>query len=161
MNKTAVMLSIRPLWCQKIASGNKTIEIRKNRPRIDLPFKCYIYQTKPKYGDWNERDGRVIGEFVCDKLIPIEVFGDCIQHCLYFGIDNSCVPYDDIVNYIGNKRTGFGWNITNLVIYDKPKEITDFYTASNATHDCPMLVKMKRPPQSWCYVEGMVKDENA
>lgn len=25
----AVMLSIRPKWCEKIASGEKTIEVRK------------------------------------------------------------------------------------------------------------------------------------
>lgn len=161
MNKTAVMISIRPLWCNKIASGSKTIEIRKSQPRMKPPFRCYIYQTKPKYGDWNEKDGRVIGEFVCDKLIPIQVFSDSIQHYLYYGINNSCVPYDDIVNYIGNNHTGYGWNITNLVIYDKPKEISDFYTESGATSDCPALVKMKRPPQSWCYVEGRTSDENA
>lgn len=161
MNKPAVMLSIRPEWCYMIAEGKKTIEIRKSRPSMLLPFKCYIYQCKPKRGDWNERDGHVIGEFVCDKLIPIEVIGDAIQHYLYYGICNSCVPYDDIVSYIGNKRTGYGWNITNLVIYDKPKEITDFYTESNSTHDCPMFAKMKRPPQSWCYVHGRVTDENA
>lgn len=156
MNKPAVMLSIRPEWCFLIAQGKKTLEIRKNKPRLQLPFKCFIYQTKAKHGDWNKKDGRVIGEFVCDKLVPIKVFDDAIQHYLYFGINNSCVPYDDIVNYIGNERTGYGWNITNLVIYDRPKEITDFYTENNATYDCPSLVEMKRPPQSWCYVEGMV-----
>lgn len=44
----SVLISIRPEWCDKIASGEKTIEIRKNKPTIELPFKCYIYCTKPK-----------------------------------------------------------------------------------------------------------------
>ena len=39
----AVLISIRPKWCEKIANGNKTIEVRKTRPKMDTPFKCYIY----------------------------------------------------------------------------------------------------------------------
>ena len=45
----AVMLSIRPKWCEKIASGEKTIEVRKTKPKLETPFKCYIYCTLPKY----------------------------------------------------------------------------------------------------------------
>ena len=44
----AVLISIHPEWCDKIASGQKTIEVRKTRPKIETPFKCYIYCTKPK-----------------------------------------------------------------------------------------------------------------
>ena len=47
MSKT-VMISIRPKWCEKIARGEKTIEVRKNRPKLETPFKCYIYCTKAK-----------------------------------------------------------------------------------------------------------------
>lgn len=43
----AVLISIRPEWCAKIANGGKTIEIRKTSPKLDTPFKCYIYCTKP------------------------------------------------------------------------------------------------------------------
>ena len=41
----AVLLSIRPEWCEKILSGEKTVEIRKTRPKLEPPFKCYIYCT--------------------------------------------------------------------------------------------------------------------
>ena len=44
--KNAVMISIRPKWCELIANGEKTIEIRKTRPRLATPVKCYIYETK-------------------------------------------------------------------------------------------------------------------
>lgn len=44
----SVLISIRPKWCQKIISGEKTIEVRKTRPRLNPPFKCYIYCTKAK-----------------------------------------------------------------------------------------------------------------
>lgn len=42
----AVLISIRPKWCQKIINGRKTIEVRKTRPKMNPPFKCYIYCTK-------------------------------------------------------------------------------------------------------------------
>lgn len=42
----SVLISIRPEWCAKIASGEKTVEVRKTRPKMNPPFKCYIYCTK-------------------------------------------------------------------------------------------------------------------
>ncbi len=42
----AVMLSIRPEWCEKILNGEKTVEIRKTKPKIETPFKVYIYCTQ-------------------------------------------------------------------------------------------------------------------
>lgn len=44
----AVLISIRPKWCELIASGKKTIEVRKTRPKIETPVKCYIYCTVGK-----------------------------------------------------------------------------------------------------------------
>ncbi len=44
----SVLLSIKPKYCELIANGKKTIEVRKNRPKLKTPFKCYIYCTKAK-----------------------------------------------------------------------------------------------------------------
>ena len=41
----AVLISIRPEWCEKIINGRKNIEVRKTRPKMDTPFKCYIYRS--------------------------------------------------------------------------------------------------------------------
>ena len=46
MSKQCVLISIRPQWCELIANGKKTIEVRKSRPKLETPFKCYIYETK-------------------------------------------------------------------------------------------------------------------
>lgn len=60
-----VLISIKPKWCELIASGKKTIEIRKTRPKIKTPFKCYIYCTKEKYkGKYlhtSNKEGRLLG----------------------------------------------------------------------------------------------------
>ena len=72
----AVMLSIRPKWCEKIASGEKTIEVRKTMPNLPTPFKAYIYcsqgnDARRLRGSW----GKVIGEFTCERIVPITYDG--------------------------------------------------------------------------------------
>ena len=44
----AVLISINPLWCELIGNGEKTVEVRKNRPKLKTPFKVFIYCTKAK-----------------------------------------------------------------------------------------------------------------
>lgn len=41
----SVLISIKPKWCELIANGKKTLEVRKTRPKLEVPFKCYIYCT--------------------------------------------------------------------------------------------------------------------
>lgn len=165
MNK-AILLSIKPYLCHLIANGVKTIEIRKTKPKLKPPFKCYMYQTLPKYGDWNERDGRVIGEFICDyisKLLPV---GD-IVYCSEY--KKSCLSVDKIKEYAKGKQL-YGWHISNLKIYDKPKELSEFKRYNRTEENSPCAhtkwlyepcdkckeCNLKRPPQNWCYVEEII-----
>lgn len=46
----AVLVSIRPEWVEKIANEWKAIEVRKTKPNLETPFKCYIYCTKAPKG---------------------------------------------------------------------------------------------------------------
>lgn len=177
----AVMLSIRPKWCNKIASGEKVIEIRKNRPRLETPFKCYIYCTisgsQIFLRDGSKGNGNVIGEFICDGIEEFETefySSDNVLNAIYRVVkdedypevrmytsiatneqdsDNfwlcsqACMSFSEIKKYIGYVKreiSFYGWLISNLVIYDEPKEINKFFTLS-------------RPPQSWCYVEEVNK----
>ena len=177
----SVLLSIKPKYCELIAGGIKTIEVRKTKPKFDTPFKCYIYCIKDKnisfwtgkrysYADDRSHNlfdvcgnGKVIGEFVCDEIFPIRVFENgTIQDYMFRSMKKSCVPYDDIVNYIGNGCIGYGWHISNLKIYDTPKELNEFRQCHKCEHyfyckageySCDGAYKLTRPPQSWCYVE--------
>ena len=57
----AVLISIRPEWVSRILCGEKTVEVRKSRPRLEAPFKCYIYCTKgrkPWVLDGGQRRGQ-------------------------------------------------------------------------------------------------------
>lgn len=197
----AVMLSIKPKYCELIASGKKTIEVRKTRPKIETPFKCYIYCTKdrtpfflPTYSKgnltdsdiWQKGNGKVIGEFVCDKIDKIHIPTELIYEKEVTGfsertlniLNQSCLFYDEIVNYSGctlnnydpRKDWLFVWNISDLVIYDEPKELSEFNKIGALNYDEWLYgiyngrdensyekhllpFKITRPPQSWCYVE--------
>lgn len=188
----AVMISIQPKWVEKIAKGEKTIEVRKTRPKIETPFKCYIYCTKDKYqhiydlrpftnGEislsltqhnktslvpqnyWN---GKVIGEFVCDDVIQwnykrfITMTG---TNDTYFpfrdDLKATCLSYEEFANY-GKGKTLYGWHISNLKIYDKPKELSEFKTVKLTERQIGFnryeTKSIERPPQSWCYVEDLL-----
>lgn len=177
----AVLLSIQPKWCKLIASGEKTIEVRKTAPKLETPFKCYIYCTQGNTLYRSNRDGeirlyhrkaqqsfhhhtimngKVVGEFICDYTTEIKVFDNgSIQDRNFYNLSHSCVPYNEMASYIGNGKQGYGWHISNLVIYDKPKEISEF-TGLRKTKFGLEPYQMYRAPQSWCYVEELTNDSN-
>lgn len=157
----SVLISIRPKWCEKIASGDKTIEVRKTRPKLDTPVKCYIYCTQSgvALGAWGKH-GKVIGEFTCDridKIIPSdEPYG--IYDIGDDYVRQTCLENGALWDY-GRGAALHGWHISGLKIYDKPREL-DWLRKPLECHrgndrencvgcwDC----EIKRPPQSWCYV---------
>ncbi len=131
--KNAVMISIQPKWCELIASGAKTIEVRKTRPQIETPFKCYIYQTQHR--ERNGRtysDGKVIGEFVCKKITGTALWrlkgntGRCAERTEFEKMvpQLACLSLDEIERYAGSEtRMIYCWHISDLVIYDDPYDL--------------------------------------
>ena len=151
----AVLISIHPEWCSQIENGLKTIEIRKTRPKISTPFKCYIYcasRVKPFEGGYIGLR-KVIGEFVCDRII--ETKSGSYSN---IPVSESRVDPYDLIDY-ADKKTVYGWHISDLVIYDKPKELSEFkgrklvWRGNNHIHAYETIT---RPPQSWCYVQKRV-----
>ena len=150
----SVLISIRPKWVEKIANGEKTVEVRKTAPKCEVPFKCYIYETK----------GKVIGEFICDKVFLLHPYtydggnADLRHRKLIQTFEGSskeneilaatCLPQDEMFDYIGAGNYGYGWHISDLKIYDKPKELSEFFTPMGKR---PSYM-VERPPQSWQYV---------
>lgn len=177
----SVLISIRPKWVEKIASGQKTIEVRKSAPK-EVPFKAYIYCTygNPKENYALSKQGKVIGEFICDKVYPIKNRGSSFsvadeeQSVTNEIARQSCLYYDDMVSYFGNKD-GYGWHISDLKIYDKPKKLSEFGQKCDNANEircrdcllfeewdncCSIMCKpLTRPPQSWQYIEDLGEEE--
>ena len=178
----AILISIRPKWAEKIANGEKTVEVRKTRPKLATPFKCYIYCTRDKHLAFMQNqtgtnliacmdvdaaipvggaigNGKVIGEFTCDRiygLAPLNHAPDDVEQ-------QACLTREEIVQYL--KGIGYGWHISDLRIYDAPRELEEFERPcdcdkcdavwSTTCNQCSDDRKIKFPPQSWCYVEEM------
>lgn len=151
----AVLISIRPKWVEKILAGEKTLEVRKTRPKLETPVKVYIYCTSGNLSYevdngmmCNISGGRlVVGEFVCDTYITDKTFG----HDALFNAA-ACMTEQDVVAYSAGTPL-YGWHISNLKIYDVPLEITAFRKPEFPTGVRYEDDAIKRPPQSWCYVE--------
>ena len=152
----AVLISIRPEWVEKIANSEKTLELRKTEPKLETPFKVYIYCTAGNLSYevsngifCNISGGRlVVGEFVCDKII---ICGSGCLKMLEGVFDESGLNISQIETYLDGKDGHF-WHISNLKIYDAPKPLSEFM-GLRKTKFGYAPVEIKRPPQSWCYVE--------
>lgn len=187
----SVLISIQPKWCELIASGKKTIEVRKTVPKLEAPFKCYIYETKGFSSYFIEENnirnkgclskarvgGKVIGEFVCDiveefhewQLSPGGKFREFEQKDLDNFLQASCLSYEEVCAYRENLpyyKPLYGWHISDLKIYDKPKELGEFriYCENKNCLKCKRSERksysfecsqLDSPPQSWCYVEDL------
>ena len=134
----AVLISLHPEWCEKIINGQKTIEVRKTRPKMDTPFKCYIYKCG---------NGKVIGEFLCDEIININGAGRIPSDAAR----PTCLEPAELHQYLG-AATGFGWHISDLHVYDHPRDLWEF-TGLRQTKFGLAPGPITRPPQSWRYVE--------
>lgn len=189
----SVLISIQPKWCELIASGKKTVEVRKTRPKLETPFKVYIYCTKDntfaektlrgfsndgKAIYYKANKGKVIGEFVCDRIDGFNVpypayFHECDSRTRKI-LQSAFLTPMDIHRYNG-VHTTYGWHISDLVIYDQPRGLTGFYHYCGddpKCYGCELLYysntecgkeefccsnmygckHLERPPQSWCYV---------
>lgn len=129
----AVLLSIRPNWCKLIWSGMKTVEVRKTRPKLETPFKVYVYCTG--HYDWTmnfpktgvqKMNGKVICEFTCDRIERVGIPYPAYQNELgeRFTKD-SCLSYSQLHRYAFHDDLFF-WHISGLKVYDKPKPLSDF-----------------------------------
>ena len=177
----AILMSIKPKWCELIFSGEKTIEVRKTAPKLKPPFKVYVYETQgATVTPWVDEDGhfifkgrgQVVGEFVCDEKYDIQFAGASYMINNDISLTNgiarqSCLWYDDMFSYLGVKG-GAALHITKPKRYDKPKNIKKFRKpcpyGDLPCRGCPSCEEdesgyiqcfntVNRPPQSWMYVE--------
>ena len=197
----SVLISIRPQGVEKIchkigedetgkAIYEKRIEVRKTAPQ-EVPFKCYIYETKGQYVKFTHGAhtkygygrGKVIGEFICDRIICSQAYFDSqgknhLTNVFPDDIKKTCLDEYDLWDYIAGKAVkanqmydGYLWHISDLKIYDKPRELSEFRKPCDRFLDCctcRRLVhneymscdnKITRPPLSWCYVEDLGEEK--
>ena len=197
MNKS-ILISIKPKWVAKILNGEKTIELRKTMPKCELPIDVYIYCTKGKQGIFKERhngyillnqnkwiqsemNGKVVAKFTLNKVDKHHVLPT--ERILPFNwnveqkLEQLCLTKEEVMAYgNGEDYQAFLWHIDNLVIFDKPKDLSEFSAfrkpywnkktkefikEEQKMFGCRIfrvsrLKPLTKAPQSWCYIHGQV-----
>lgn len=180
----SVLLSVKPQHVANILNGIKTLEIRKRFPKDYVGWVyiyCtknggilavhkknglveYSYRKgKAKPNVINHLNGKVVARFWCDKVEYVENTYDEFRwgeedystetlnpDVLY---EKSCLSFEEMDKYLKGD-CGCAIHITNLEIFDKPKEISKFsIKVFPHRKDNLMTRYLTRAPQSWCYVE--------
>ena len=131
----AVLISIKPKWCDLIRRGRKTVEVRKTCPKLEVPFKVYIYETM----DGGRGSGLVFGEFVCNGFDVFRPIGKGISIKRFPALYESCLTLDEIVKYAQGEPV-YGWQISQLKLYEEPLKLEDFsrhgFCGMNGTGVC-------------------------
>lgn len=163
----SILQSIKPQYCLFIAYGiecpvpvpnsNKRYEVRKNMPKLPTPFKSYVYCTKSDgnccYPDGSYHWlGKVPFEYVCNYIKVIQPLPGRNEYDISADdLKQTHLSQKELWEY-GKGKPLYLWHISDLKIYDKPKELSVF-TGLRKTKFGYEPVDIKRPPQSWCYVE--------
>lgn len=139
----SILQSIKPQYCELIAAGKKTIEVRKTRPKLDVPFKVYIYETKSNY--INGLNGSVIGEYVCDRIEPKYCANGIATY--YENEQGTCLSDAELQMYADGVKPLYLWHISELKIYDKPKELSEFEIMDKEfLKECPYRIRVYNNP---------------
>lgn len=197
-----VLASLKPYYYYLVGEGIKKIEVRKDMPKAsDWDNEVLFYMSKDEKSfakipkefqeKYRKHFGKVGMQFICDKVDEYNFHNGLVEfnsmglpsriYSSYFifadDYKSMCLSYDEVKNY-GNGKTLYGWHISDLKIYDKPKELSEFKTppcekSEKACGNCKWLVKINtpdvyececyvedgrpitRPPQSWMYVEDL------
>ena len=203
----AIMKSVSPRICEKVANGDCTILVSKTVPKFDLPFKGYICCTNAKPYLYREANppfelfldsdlyegngyddrlfsGKVVGEFICDKIIEWQYDRG---HQYYVDYPNDCTSYFPYlkchseatglkcseIEKLGKGKPLYGLHISDLKIYNKPKALAEFErpcTYKGICYSCERFrpngiplpapygfceTKITHVPSNWCYVEEL------
>lgn len=203
----AIMKSVSPRICEKVANGDCTILVSKTAPKFDLPFKGYICCTSAKPYLYKEANppfelfldselykgegyddrlfsGKVVGEFVCDEIIEwqydkghqyyVEYPDDCTSYFPYLKCHSEATGLKcSEIEKLGKGKPLYGLHISDLKIYDKPKELSEFErpcTYKGICYSCERFrpngiplpapygfceTKITHVPSNWCYVEEL------
>lgn len=152
--------------CGAVSTSDELLWFANGKVEIGDGFK--FWADGDEYQCLN---GRIIGEFVCDRITDISVV---VRNCnenyneVYHNDEckGSCLTWKELQEY-GKGKTLYGWHISDLKIYDKPKELSEFKRWNRTEENSPCAhtkwlypdckdckeCNLTRPPQSWCYVE--------
>lgn len=118
----SILLSIKPIYVQRIFSGTKCFEFRKRIP-LDVQ-KVVIYETSPTK--------KIVGEFQVKRIIKASPQELWMKTKAKAGIDKV-----SFYKYFEDSKEGFAIEILAPICYDRQKSLEE--------------MGVKFVPQSWIY----------
>lgn len=166
----SVMRSCKPYWVYLIIIGKKRIEVGKDYPKSpdwNKVVELYCSNDKKSFDRIPEKDrermkkylGKVALRFRADDIRKFPIDLRTARGLL----TDSYLTAKELDEYRGYKDA-YGWNISDLVIYDKPKKLGEFWHYTNKItrwlkaekmyETERILTPVTMPPMSWFYVEA-------
>lgn len=191
-----ILASLKPYYYYLIGERKKTIEVRKSALK-NLPQDIVFYMSKDEKSfakipkefqeKYRKHFGKVGIKVICDRIdeykyvycdhpeIGYPVGYDCGDN--WYDIDDedlqkACLTEEEFKRY-GNGKPLYGWHISNLKVYDKPKELSEFYRPCSYSGICYSCNRFRpngtpndepndfcdgeiiRPPQSYMWVKEL------
>lgn len=180
-----ILASIKPYYYYLIAEEKKKIEVRKTALK-NLPQDIAFYMSKDEKSfakipkefqeKYRKHFGKIGMRVVCDKVYEYTFSHyEAEYRVTHVEQDAMCLNQPELIRY-GKGKTLYGWHISDLKIYDKPKELSEFFTIVDESdcccgcvwHETPLEEMpcrtctgerkyLYRPPQSWQFVEELEK----
>lgn len=179
-----VTRSVKPYWFFLICEGIKTVEVGKDKPKAEDWNKIVnLYCSKDKKSferipkEFQEKYRKYLGKvgarFLCNNIRDfsnriINTHNRYELQTVHEILANSRLTHSELCEYLNEREDlepFYLWHISDLVIYDKPRELYDFLNYnkhlaciskncfSGDCWGCHNNAIMIRPPQSWCYVD--------
>lgn len=190
-----ILASLKPYYYYLIGEKKKDIEVRKSALK-DLPQDIVFYMSKDEKSfakipkefqeKYRKHFGKIGIKVVCDKVdeykfhegltefnsmgLPSRIYGSYLIFTDEY--KSMCLSYDEVKDY-GSRKTLYGWHISDLKIYDKPKNLSEFYRPCSYSGICYSCERFRpngtpndkpndfcdgtitRPPQSYMYVKEL------
>ena len=181
-----ILASLKPYYYYLIGEKKKNIEVRKSVLK-DLPQDMVFYMSKDEKSfakipkefqeKYRKHFGKIGIKAIVDKIgkmkMTIDDFGNLILLSSIAKWNfNHCLSNDELDSYLGDK-TGYGWHLDNVVVYDKPKKLSEFYRPCSYSGICYSCERFRpngtpndkpndfcdgtisRPPQSYMWVKEL------
>ena len=177
-----ILASIKPYYYYLIAEGKKKIEVRKTALK-NLPQDIAFYMSKDEKSfakipkefqeKYRKHFGKVGMRVVCDKGYEYTFSHyEAEYQVTHVEQETMCLNQPELIRY-GKGNTLYGWHISDLKIYDKPKELSEFYRPCSYSGICYSCNRFRpngtpndkpndfcdgeitRPPQSYMRVKEL------
>lgn len=137
----SILISIQPKWCRDISRGIKTVEVRRNHPKLKPPFKCYVYCTIGEPSDVHQRlevhtpsgkihlcNGFVMGEFTCTEIETFTTDYRMNEAQTKRIADAACLSIEEMREYETDPPCSclYAWHIEDFQLFESPLPVNSF-----------------------------------